>query len=150
MSYLRQICCVDILLHIFAVKVQKSFTTSISLCRRQHFYSAAVNDTYSTRIKDGYSIFWCIPQVWDNLGRLLYQSAAQENSVTSVAWCPSSDMFAVGSYNSLMLCDRNGWMYTKVGRAALTLNNRDCHTDFNMADMTMRQALYRLVPDQSA
>jgi hypothetical protein len=53
-------------------------------------------------------------QVWDAYGRLLYQSIPLDYSITSVAWCPSGEMFAVGSFNSLQLCDRMGWAYSKV------------------------------------
>lgn len=54
------------------------------------------------------------PQVWDSFGRLLYQSSPFDYAVTSVAWCPSGDLFAVGTFNNLLLCDRMGWAYSKV------------------------------------
>ena len=53
-------------------------------------------------------------QVWDNFGRLLFQSAPFEYSVTAVSWCPSGELFAAGSFDSLYLCDRMGWSYSKV------------------------------------
>jgi intraflagellar transport protein 80 len=53
-------------------------------------------------------------QVWDQFGRLLYQSSLFDYPVTSVAWSPSGELFAVGSFNSLQLCDRMGWAYSKV------------------------------------
>ncbi|KAG1681157.1 hypothetical protein FOA52_015600 [Chlamydomonas sp. UWO 241] len=55
----------------------------------------------------------CKYKVWDGYGRLLYQSAPLDYVVTSVAWCPSGEMFAVGSFDSLQLCDRMGWAYSK-------------------------------------
>lgn len=55
-------------------------------------------------------------QVWDSYGRLLFQSTPLDYAVTSVAWCPSGEMFAAGSFDSLQLCDRMGWTYAKVGR----------------------------------
>ena len=54
------------------------------------------------------------PQVWDCYGRLLFQSSPLDYAVTSVAWCPSGEMFAAGSFDSLQLCDRMGWAYSKV------------------------------------
>jgi hypothetical protein len=48
------------------------------------------------------------PQVWDCYGRVLYQSAKADSSIMSIAWCPSGEAFAVGSFNSLMLCDKTG------------------------------------------
>ena len=53
-------------------------------------------------------------QVWDSYGRLLFQSSPLDYAVTSVAWCPSGEMFAAGSFDSLQLCDRMGWAYSKV------------------------------------
>ena len=53
-------------------------------------------------------------QVWDSLGRLLYQSAPQDHVVTAVAWSPSSDLFAVGSFNTVSLCGRSGSAFSKV------------------------------------
>ncbi len=47
-------------------------------------------------------------KVWDSYGRQLYSSKANEFAITSVAWCPSGDYFAVGSFNALSLCDRAG------------------------------------------
>ena len=53
--------------------------------------------------------------MWDSYGRLLFQSSPLDYAVTSVAWCPSGEMFAAGSFDSLQLCDRMGWAYCKVG-----------------------------------
>lgn len=53
-------------------------------------------------------------QVWDPYGRLLYQSAPFDTPVTSVAWNPSGDCFAVGSFDTLQLCDAMGWAHSKV------------------------------------
>ncbi|EFJ41230.1 intraflagellar transport protein IFT80 [Volvox carteri f. nagariensis] len=56
----------------------------------------------------------CKYKVWDSFGRLLYQSGIFDYPVTSVSWSPSGEQFAVGSFNSLQLCDRMGWAYSKV------------------------------------
>lgn len=63
-------------------------------------------------------------QVWDSFGRLLYSSTPWEYSITSVAWNPDGTLFAVGSFNSLALCDRQGWSYCQVG--PLTVMYFDC------------------------
>lgn len=52
-------------------------------------------------------------KVWDSYGRQLYCSKPNEFAITSVAWAPSGDYFAVGSFNSLWLCDRTGWAYSR-------------------------------------
>ncbi|KAJ3288085.1 Intraflagellar transport protein 80 [Borealophlyctis nickersoniae] len=50
-------------------------------------------------------------QVWDSYGRQMYSSQPGDHPVTSVAWSPSGEMFAVGSFNTLRVCDKLGWSY---------------------------------------
>ncbi|XP_005092728.1 intraflagellar transport protein 80 homolog [Aplysia californica] len=50
-------------------------------------------------------------KVWDTYGRLLYSSSGHEYPVTAVSWTPDGEMFAVGSFNTLRLCDSSGWSY---------------------------------------
>ena len=65
------------------------------------------------------SVLGCFLQVWDTLGRLLYQSAPLLSPVTALAWSPSAEVFTVGSYNSLLLCHASGWLVSKVGIARM-------------------------------
>ncbi|XP_054167279.1 intraflagellar transport protein 80 homolog [Oppia nitens] len=51
-------------------------------------------------------------KVWDSLGRVLFTSATHEHPITSLAWAPEGSLFAVGSYNTLKLCDKYGWSYS--------------------------------------
>nr|XP_022919132.1 intraflagellar transport protein 80 homolog [Onthophagus taurus] len=51
----------------------------------------------------------CRYRVWDNQGRQLFSSNLHDHPITSMAWSPNGDLFAVGSYNTLRLCDRSGW-----------------------------------------
>nr|XP_020647435.1 intraflagellar transport protein 80 homolog isoform X3 [Pogona vitticeps]XP_020647437.1 intraflagellar transport protein 80 homolog isoform X4 [Pogona vitticeps] len=53
----------------------------------------------------------CKYKVWDSYGRLLYSSQAHEYPVTSVAWALDGELFAVGSFRTLRLCDKTGWSY---------------------------------------
>lgn len=55
----------------------------------------------------------CKYKVWDNYGRMLYQSKPAETVITSVQWAPDGEAFAVGSFNSLRLCDKTGWSYCR-------------------------------------
>ena len=50
-------------------------------------------------------------KVWDAFGRLLFASAPL---ATSVAWRPAGDVFAAGSFNEIMLCDKSGWSHSKI------------------------------------
>ncbi|EDV28474.1 uncharacterized protein TRIADDRAFT_49567 [Trichoplax adhaerens] len=54
----------------------------------------------------------CKYKVWDSYGRLLYASQAHEFPVTSLSWSPDGELFAVGLFNTLRLCDRRGWSYS--------------------------------------
>ena len=55
----------------------------------------------------------CIYKVWDAFGRQLFASRAMENVITSVAWSPNGESFAVGSHNMLRLCDKTGWTHCR-------------------------------------
>ncbi|KAF0693598.1 Aste57867_15463 [Aphanomyces stellatus] len=52
-------------------------------------------------------------RVWDGFGRQLYQSPVCEHVITSIAWSPKGDTFAVGAFNMLRLCDKTGWSYCR-------------------------------------
>ncbi|XP_076837223.1 intraflagellar transport protein 80 homolog isoform X1 [Brachyhypopomus gauderio] len=53
----------------------------------------------------------CRYKVWDSYGRLLYASSPNDYPVTSVAWSPDGEVFAIGSFNTLRLCDKTGWSH---------------------------------------
>lgn len=55
----------------------------------------------------------CRYKIWDAYGRLLFNSAPLDHVVTSIAWSPTGRHFAVGSFNTLKLCDRTGWSYCR-------------------------------------
>mmetsp|Transcript_40835 Transcript_40835/g.96743 ORF Transcript_40835/g.96743 Transcript_40835/m.96743 type:complete len:767 (+) Transcript_40835:180-2480(+) len=61
-------------------------------------------------------------KVWDSFGRAIFQSKPLEFSVTAVAWSISGELFAVGLYNSLRLCDRTGWSYSREHVATGSIN----------------------------
>ncbi|KAF6215468.1 hypothetical protein GE061_010222 [Apolygus lucorum] len=48
-------------------------------------------------------------KVWDSYGSLVFNSMLHEHPITSIAWSPNGEMFAVGSFNTLRLCDKSGW-----------------------------------------
>ncbi|XP_064394634.1 intraflagellar transport protein 80 homolog [Halichondria panicea] len=51
-------------------------------------------------------------KVWDSYGRGLYSSYLHDSPISSVKWAPDGDLFAVGSFNTLRLCDRTGWSHS--------------------------------------
>lgn len=53
----------------------------------------------------------CKYKVWDSYGRLLYSSSPHDYPITSLSWAPDGEVFAVGSFNTLRLCDKTGWSY---------------------------------------
>nr|XP_057935120.1 intraflagellar transport protein 80 homolog isoform X1 [Doryrhamphus excisus]XP_057935121.1 intraflagellar transport protein 80 homolog isoform X1 [Doryrhamphus excisus] len=65
----------------------------------------AVNDLILSGGED------CKYKVWDSFGRLLYSSLSHDYPVTSLSWAPDGEVFAVGSFNTLRLCDKTGWSY---------------------------------------
>lgn len=50
-------------------------------------------------------------KVWDAFGRKIFASSPFEHPVTSISWCPNGDMFAIGSFNLIGVCDKMGWCY---------------------------------------
>ncbi|XP_066266233.1 intraflagellar transport protein 80 homolog [Branchiostoma lanceolatum] len=53
----------------------------------------------------------CRYKVWDSYGRLMFTSQVHDYPITSVSWAPDGELFAVGSFNTLRLCDKTGWSY---------------------------------------
>lgn len=53
----------------------------------------------------------CKYKIWDSYGRLMYSSSTHDYPITSVSWTPDGEQFAVGSFNTLRLCDRTGWSH---------------------------------------
>ncbi|VDD95816.1 unnamed protein product [Enterobius vermicularis] len=51
---------------------------------------------------------YIVLQVWDTCGRPLFSSGSHGYPITSLAWNRDGDLFAVGSYNLLRLCDKAG------------------------------------------
>lgn len=51
----------------------------------------------------------CRYRVWDSNGRQMFSSVLHDNHIVSLAWSPAGDLFAVGSFNTLRLCDYSGW-----------------------------------------
>ncbi|XP_026138840.1 intraflagellar transport protein 80 homolog isoform X2 [Carassius auratus] len=63
---------------------------------------SAVNDLILSGGED------CKYKVWDSYGRMLFSSSAHDYPITSVAWAPDGELFAMGSFHTLRLCDKTG------------------------------------------
>ncbi|KAI8620753.1 WD40-repeat-containing domain protein [Chytriomyces sp. MP71] len=67
----------------------------------------------------------CRYKVWDAYGRQVYSSTPHDHPITSLAWSPAGDMFAVGLFNTLRVCDKLGWSYA--------VEKPECGSIFNIA-----------------
>ena len=54
----------------------------------------------------------CKYKIWDQYGRNLFVSSPHTHILTSVAWSPNGENFAVGSFDTLRLCDKAGWTHS--------------------------------------
>ncbi|XP_076654233.1 intraflagellar transport protein Oseg5 isoform X1 [Halictus rubicundus] len=54
----------------------------------------------------------CRYKVWDPSGTLMFSSNAGDYPITSLSWSYSGNHFAVGSFNTIKLCDKTGWSYS--------------------------------------
>ncbi|XP_040569650.2 intraflagellar transport protein 80 homolog [Lepeophtheirus salmonis] len=54
----------------------------------------------------------CRYKVWDQYGRQLYSSSQHDYPITSLSWSGDGLLFAVGSFNTLRLCDKIGWSHS--------------------------------------
>ncbi|XP_076387112.1 intraflagellar transport protein Oseg5 isoform X4 [Megachile rotundata] len=54
----------------------------------------------------------CRYKVWDPNGTQLFSSNAGDHPITAVSWSHSGNYFAVGSFNTVKLCDRTGWSHS--------------------------------------
>ena len=53
-------------------------------------------------------------KLWDSYGRAIYTcTMVSDSPITSVSFSPDGQCFAVGSYNSLRICDRTGWSHCR-------------------------------------
>ncbi|XP_076755715.1 intraflagellar transport protein Oseg5 [Xylocopa sonorina] len=54
----------------------------------------------------------CRYKVWDSNGTQLFSSSVGNHPITAVSWSYSGDYFAVGSFNTIKLCDKTGWSHS--------------------------------------
>ena len=71
----------------------------------------------------------CKYRVWDSYGRQLYTSAPYDHVITSIKWSPNGEMFAVGAFEMIRLCDKSGWSYSFNKHEAGSLLKLDWNQD---------------------
>ena len=54
----------------------------------------------------------CLYKVWDQYGRNLFTSSKHTHILTSISWAPNGELFAVGAFDMLRLCDKAGWTHS--------------------------------------
>ena len=67
----------------------------------------------------------CYYRIWDEFGRLIYCSKVFNYPITSLSWAPNGKYLAIGSYNKVLLCDYQGWIYQEINSnhgSALCMN----------------------------
>ncbi|GLV42372.1 Outer segment 5 [Carabus blaptoides fortunei] len=67
----------------------------------------------------------CKYKVWDPQGRLMFSSGSHDYPITSLAWAPQGDLFSIGAFNTLRLCDSTGWSHS--------LNKMDTGSLYNIS-----------------
>jgi len=65
----------------------------------------------------------CRYKVWDSYGRLMFTSSQYDYAITSVAWAPNGETFAVGSFNLMRICDKTGWSMCRASTHTGSLVN---------------------------
>ena len=68
----------------------------------------------------------CRYRVWDMFGRQLYSSGLHDYPITSLAFSPDGENFAVGSFNTLRLCDKIGWSHSLDKPATGSIYKKHC------------------------
>ncbi|RVE48513.1 hypothetical protein evm_006824 [Chilo suppressalis] len=52
-----------------------------------------------------------LTKIWDTFGQQISMSIKHDQAITSVSWSPAGDLFVIGSYNLIRLCNANGWSH---------------------------------------
>mmetsp|Transcript_9747 Transcript_9747/g.36287 ORF Transcript_9747/g.36287 Transcript_9747/m.36287 type:complete len:855 (-) Transcript_9747:37-2601(-) len=73
-------------------------------------------------------------KVWDEYGRSLFVSTPFDHAVTSLKWNPDGELFAVGTYNTIKLCDKNGWSYDRVALDSVDSDPMQSPSSTNIAN----------------
>jgi len=51
-------------------------------------------------------------KIWDQYGRNIFVSSNCNYVITSVSWANNGEYFAVGSFDTVRLCNKSGWTYS--------------------------------------
>lgn len=56
----------------------------------------------------------CKYRIWDAFGRPIYSSDTHYYPITNLKWSPNKDLFVVGAFNIIRLCDKAGVGFEKI------------------------------------
>jgi len=51
----------------------------------------------------------CCYRIFSSIGAPLFESYPYHQVITSLAWRPQGDVFVIGAFHSILLCDQKGW-----------------------------------------
>ena len=87
----------------------------------------------------------CKYRVWDQYGRQLYSSLPYDHVITSVKWSPNGEMFAVGAFEMMRLCDKTGWSHSFDKPVAGSLLSLSWSNDGTVCSAAMAATLDRML-----
>ncbi|XP_074600679.1 intraflagellar transport protein Oseg5 isoform X2 [Brevipalpus obovatus] len=65
----------------------------------------------------------CRYKIWNENGRLIFTSVRMEYPIQSVSFSPDSSLIALGSFNTLLLCNQSGWTHKPTRIDVQTFQN---------------------------
>ncbi|XP_018496191.2 intraflagellar transport protein 80 homolog [Galendromus occidentalis] len=90
----------------------------------------------------------CKYKLWDTAGRSLFYGGVTDQPVSSLAWTPDGELFAVASFETLILCHKTGYVISKDYPSCQSISSlcwNDCGTQLAGATSSGKVLLASLV-----
>lgn len=71
----------------------------------------------------------CRYKIWDENGRSIFSSSRMEHPIQSVSFSPDGSLIALGSFNTILLCNQSGWLHEPTRIDVQTFQNLAWSTD---------------------
>ncbi|KAG4070781.1 hypothetical protein HA402_011007 [Bradysia odoriphaga] len=65
----------------------------------------------------------CRYKIWEPSGTVIYASSPDDYPVTSIDFCPKGQLLAVGSFNTIKLCNFMGWAYSYEKQSSTSIGS---------------------------